>query len=298
MINGVLRAARGAGIHKKVDRALGGRDALDPMLERARRFDHVVPPKRIRRRWHHEVLSAAGSPLHLLRQRIGGAAQALLYLHGGGYMIGPAREHWRTAARLAGGGEADFAMLIYPKAPEHDHEDGIEAALAAYGLIVERYGSENVVVVGDSAGGGLALSLLMTLRERGIPQPHAAVLISPWLDLAMSDPASEAQAASDLMLTIDGAVAAGRYWSGELDPTDPLVSPRHASTTGFAPLHVFVGSEELFLPDCRAFVEKARANGDEATLRVMRRGQHVAAIFSTPEGRIARAQMLALIDWP
>jgi acetyl esterase/lipase len=189
-------------------------------------------------------------------------------------------------------------MLIYPKTPEHDHRATIAAAVEAYELVVGRYGSDNVVVGGDSAGGGLVASLLAVLRERELDQPHAAILVSPWLDVAMSDPASRAQSPTDLMLTIEGAIAAGRYYAGARETTDPMVSPRFAVTSGFAPMHLFAGTEEIFLADCVAFTEKARANGDPVTLRVMPRGQHVAAIFPTPEGKIARAQMLALIDWP
>jgi monoterpene epsilon-lactone hydrolase len=298
LINGALRVGRFAGIGRKSEAALHSRATLDPMLVRVRRFDKTTPPRRLRRRWSHQELDAVGSPLQLLHHQAGSRRRVLLYFHGGGFMVGPTRMHWMAMAELAEGGEADLAMSIYPKSPEHDHRATIRAAVAAYELVVARYGAENVVVGGDSAGGGLAASLLTVLRDREITQPHAALLISPWLDIAMSDPTSQAQAKNDLMLTVGGTIVAGRYYAGDLDPTDPLVSPRFASSTGLAPMHVFVGSDEIFLADCLSFVEKAKANGDPVTMRVMPRGQHVAAIFSTPEGRIARAQMLALIDWP
>jgi len=201
-------------------------------------------------------------------------------------------------AEVAREGGADLAMSIYPKTPEHDHRATISAAVAAFELIAARYGEENIVVGGDSAGGGLTASLLTVLRDRDIPQPRAAVLISPWLDVSMSDPASVAQSGTDLMLTIEGAIRAGRFYAADVAANDPLVSPRFAPTGGLAPMHIFVGTDEIFLADCSGFAEKARANGDPVTLRVMRRGQHVAALFPTPEGKIARAQMLALIDWP
>ncbi|MEZ5243806.1 MAG: alpha/beta hydrolase [Acidimicrobiales bacterium] len=298
MINGVLRVARWVGADRRADAALADRASLDRLLRTVRRFDAVDPPRRLRRRWRHEQLAVAGSALHLLERDAGGPRRVLLYFHGGGYMVGPAKMHWKAAAEVARGGRADLAMLIYPKTPEHDHRATIAAAVEAYELLVSRYGSDNVVVGGDSAGGGLVATLLSVLRERGVDQPRAAILISPWLDVSMSDPASRAQADTDLMLTIEGAIAAGRYYAADRATTDALVSPRFAATSGFAPMHLFVGTEEIFLADCLGYAEKARANGDPVTLRVMAKGQHVAAIFSTPEGRIARAQMLALIDWP
>jgi len=275
------------------------RETLDPMLAKVRRYDDTTPPKRLLRKWDHEEITAGESPLHLLRHRKSESrCRVLLYFHGGGYMVGPARMHWAAMAELARDGRADLAMSIYPKSPEHDHQATIAAAVAAYGTVVERYGAENVVVGGDSAGGGLTASLLTVLRDRETAQPHAALLISPWFDLSMSDPASQAQSKSDLILPIGGLVEAGRYYAGDLDLTDPLVSPRFASTAGLAPMHIFVGTEEVFFADCLGFAHKAQANGDHVTLRVLARGQHVAAIFPTPEGKIARAQMLALIDWP
>lgn len=297
-INGVLRLARRAGFGPRFEAAAAQPDVLEALLSRVRRYDVVRPPRRIRRRWAHEELAADGAPLHLLQRGAAPAPRVLLYLHGGGYMVGPAALHWHGAAEIAAKGRADLAMLIYPKTPGHDHRATIAAAVAAYATLSERYGAENIVVGGDSAGGGLVASLLCVLRDRGLVQPRAALLVSPWLDLSMSDPASRAQARTDLMLTIEGAIAAGRLYAGELPTDDPLVSPRFADTHDLAPMHLFVGTEEIFLADCLGFAAKAKADGDPLTIRVMAKGQHIAAMFPTPEGRIARAQMLALIDWP
>ena len=298
LINGAFRGMRRSGITRRMVEALGDPVALPVALRKLRRFDEPDPPKRVRRKRNHEVITLEGGPLHLITPSTGPQRRVLLYLHGGGYLIGPARMHWTSAAALVGEGAADLAMLIYPKSPEHDHRATIACAVDAYDVLARRYGAENIVVAGDSAGGGLSATLLTVLRDTDRAQPHAAVLISPWLDLSMSDPTAAAQEVTDHILTIEAAVRAGRLYAGDRDPSDPLISPRFATTSGLAPVHVFVGSEEIFLADCRAFVAKARANGDQATIRVLKKGQHVSAIFPTPEGRIARAQMVALIDWP
>jgi epsilon-lactone hydrolase len=298
LFNGFFRGLRRAGITQGFVDALDDPVALEKALPRIRRFDEVRPPRRVRRRRVHEQIDVSGSPLHLLTPRTGRQPRVLLYLHGGGYLIGPSRLHWTSTIALVDEGEADLAMLIYPKTPENDHVAIIAAAVDAYDVLVDRYGAQNIVVGGDSAGGGLTATLLTVLRDTERPQPHAAVLISPWLDVSMSDPAAAAQAGTDLILTIEAAVGAGRLYAGDRDPHDALVSPVFATTSGLAPMHIFVGTEEIFLPDCRTFAAKARANGDRATLRVLAKGQHVSAIFPTPEGRIARAQMVALIDWP
>jgi epsilon-lactone hydrolase len=298
LINGAFRGIRRSGITERFIAALDDPVALRAALPGIRRFDELEPPKRLCRHGGHEVVSLDGGPLHLLtpigpRQR-----RVFLYLHGGGYMIGPSRFHWTSAMALAQEGAADLAMLIYPKTPEHDHRATIVCATDAFDVLANRYDAANIVVAGDSAGGGLVATLLTVLRDTGRPQPHAAVLISPWLDLAMSDPAAAAQEATDHVLTIEAAIRAGRFYAGDRSPDDPLISPRFATSSGLAPIHVFVGSEEIFLADCRSFAATARANGDKVTIRVMNKGQHVSATFPTPEARIARAQMVALVDWP
>jgi epsilon-lactone hydrolase len=298
MINGALRGIRRSGITDRFVAALDNPVALRAALPGIRRFDELEPPKRLRRHHLHEVVSLDGGPLHLLTPIGGGQRRVLLYLHGGGYMIGPSRIHWTSAMALCREGGADLAMLIYPKTPEHHHEAVVACASDAFDVLADRYGAENIVVAGDSAGGGLGATLLTVLRDTGRRQPHAAVLISPWLDITMSDPAAAAQEATDHVLTVEAAIRAGRFYAGDRSPDDPLISPRFATTSGLAPIHVFVGSEEIFLADCRSFAATARAHGDEVTIRVMNKGQHVSAIFPTPEGRIARAQMVALVDWP
>jgi monoterpene epsilon-lactone hydrolase len=299
IINGFFRGLRRVGNADAMGEAFEDPVALQTDIVKFRkRADKPEPPRRLKRKRQHERLAVDGAPFHILTPTAGRQPRVLLYLHGGGYLIGPASLHWAASIKLADDVSADLAMLIYPKTPENDHRATIASAVDAFDVLVERYGAANIVVAGDSAGGGLSATLLTVLRETERPQPHAAILVSPWLDLSMSDPVAAEQAATDYVLTIDGAIGAGRLYAGERDPADALISPRFATTSGLAPIHMFVGTEEVFLADCRAFAAKARANGDRVTIQVLRKGQHVSAIFPTPEGRIARAQMVALIDWP
>ena len=298
LINGALRVARRAGRGMQLDALNGDREEIDEGIAQMRRLDMTSPPWRVRRGRTHTTETVAGAPLHILTPTTGRQDRVLLYLHGGGYVFGPTISHWSATSELVRDGEADLAMLIYPKAPEASNDEIMASALAAYELLLERYGADGIVVAGDSAGGGLTLALLGVLRERETAQPRAGVLISPWLDVMMTNPAAAAQAESDLMLSIDSARMIGALYAGDRATDDPRISPGFAPTAGLAPLHVFVGTSEIFLADCREFAAKAEANGDPVTLREMEGGQHVAVLFPTPEGRIARAQILALVDWP
>lgn len=293
----VMRLVRALGIAPDFTTFAGDSDAVARAATAMRRVDQRTPPRAVRRGRHHEVIDIDGSDLHLLGEP-GLARRVVLYFHGGGYTIGPSQPHWTALTELGDHAGADAAMLLYPRTPEADSHAVIGAALGAYRHLAARYGPNNVVVAGDSAGGGLTASLLLALREDGAAQPHAAILISPWLDLALTDPAALAQESTDLMLSVDGIRAVGEIYAGERRTDDPLISPIHASLEGLAPMHVFVGTDELLLAESRAFAKRAEVDGATLTLREMPGGQHCAAIFPTREGRAARAQMAALIGWP
>lgn len=281
-----------------VGTAVDDRNKLKKAVAKLRRFDRREPPRRFGRGRRITTVGVHGGSLHVATPTTGARDRVLLYVHGGGYAFGPSSLHWRMAASIADRGAADLAMLMYPRTPESDHRDTLAAASEAFAVLLESYPADGIVVAGDSAGGGLTAALLSELRSAGRPQPRAALLISPWLDVSMSNPAAVQQAASDVILDLDAAAAIGRWYAGDTDPTDPRVSPMFADTTLLAPRHIFVGTEEIFLADCREYAERCRAAGEAVTIREMTSGQHVAAIFPTPEGRIARAQMLALVDWP
>ena len=293
-----LRAARLDRVDEQIAAA-----AHDPTVEyraiaRSRKMDKFDPPRRLLRRRSHAVQRVDGTPLHVIRHDDTPGVRVLLYLHGGGYFCGPMMLHWRSAPALAADLGADVALPIYPKAPEHTADDTLAAVVAVYDRLLDRYGAENIVVGGDSAGGGLTMSLLGIARDTGRPQPRAALLVSPWLDLSLADPAAAGLSDRDHMLTVTGARYAADWYRGDRPVDDPSISPLYADTAGLAPLHLWVGTDEILLPDCRTFIGKARAAGHRATIHEISRGQHVSALWPTVEGRCARAQMVALVDWP
>jgi acetyl esterase/lipase len=298
MLNGVLRMLRLHRVDEQFAAAAHDPAAMDALIAKGRKGTQLTPPKQLAKHRHHVTEQVGATPLHILGHAGTPGDRVLLYLHGGGYTTGPVWPQWATGIALTDELGCDFALPVYPKAPEHTAPEILASANAVYDRMVERYGAENIVVAGDSAGGGMTLSLLTDVRDSGRPQPRAGLLISPWLDLTMADPAAAALAERDLMLTILGARRAGEWYAGEMDPADPRISPLNADPVGLAPLHLWVGTHEIFLPDCRTFAGRARANGHRVTIHEMRMGQHVAALFPTPEGACARAQMIALVDWP
>ena len=218
------------------------------------------------------------------------ADRAVLLLHGGAFVAGSARGAAALAGRLAKGARSVVYALEYRLAPEHPHPAGVDDAVAAVRAIDGRVSGGRIAVVGESAGGGLALAALHALRDDGGPMPRCAVLISPWVDLTLSGDSITDRAAAELSLSADDlAAAAEHYAPGALDQPGP--SPLFADQSGLPPLLLQAGGDEILRSDAERLAARARADGADATLEVwdgMWHGWHVLAPF-LPEARHAQA---------
>jgi monoterpene epsilon-lactone hydrolase len=224
------------------------------------------------------------APAHPARMR------CILYLHGGGYTSMSARTHRCLTSRLAGWSDASLFALDYRLAPEHPFPAALEDALAAWhALIATGMLAERIVLAGDSAGGGLALALLVALRDAREPLPAAAILFSPWTDLAVTGQSIVDNDAADPMLFGVWIARQARHYLGTTPATNPFVSPVYADLTGLPPLLIQVSDCEVLLDDSRRVAENAARSGVEATLRIWHGLPHGWQIFASilPEGRAA-----------
>ncbi len=217
--------------------------------------------------------------------------RVFLLLHGGDYCSGSPRTHRKLAANLS---RAAFARVLTPDyrlAPEHPFPAGVKDALRVYGWLLEQgIREDDIIVGGDSAGAGLALSMLVALRDAGATLPRAAVLMSAWTDLTASSPSHAAHKKLDLQVTRQGLRDAGVLYMGDRDPADPMASTFFADPAGLPPMLLQAGGDEVLLDDSRLFAERARASGVEATLRVFDGMWHVFQ-FHAPEVPEAQAAM-------
>jgi epsilon-lactone hydrolase len=206
------------------------------------------------------------------RQRV------VLYFHGGGYVMGSCRSHRSVVSKVAR--ECGVAALNfdYRLAPEHPFPAALNDALVAYAWLREQgHAPASIVFVGDSAGGGLCLATLLALRDRALPLPAAAAVLSPWTDLTCSGASYRRRDP----LAPDGSWQTfSRYYAGESDPADPLISPLHGNLRGLPPLLIFVGQLESMLDDSVQFAEKATAAGVDVRLNVGRGMMHCYPLFA------------------
>jgi len=192
----------------------------------------------------------------------------LLYLHGGGYFGCSAETHRPITASFAMHGFGVFAPN-YRLAPENPFPAAVEDATAAYrGLLAEGHLPQRIVIAGDSAGGGLALSLMLALRASGTPLPAAAVLFSPWTDLAATGDSIRTNASRCAMFNGPDIGPSARYYLGSTDPRNPLASPLYADLSGLPPMLIHAGADEVLRDDSTRLAEKARAAGVPVELKI------------------------------
>ncbi len=198
-----------------------------------------------------------------------GATKAvLLYLHGGGYFGCSAQSHRPITVGFALQGFRVLA-LDYRLAPENQFPAAVDDAVAAYrGLLAEGNLPGNIVISGDSAGGGLALSLLLALREAKLPLPAGAALFSPWTDLAATGDSVRTNADRCAMFNGTDIGPSARYYLGDTDPRNPLASPLYADLTGLPPVLIHVGADEILRDDSTRLAERARAAGVRVDLKI------------------------------
>ncbi len=194
--------------------------------------------------------------------------RVILYFHGGGYNTGTTVALRPMLALLSTAAGASVLSVDYRLAPEHPFPAAVRDALTAYQWLTAQAHGRPVVIAGNSAGGGLALATLVALRDAGERLPDAAVLISPWTDLAMTGESVRTRAAVDFMLSPRGlAEAADLYLAGQ-DPTHPHASPLHADPRGLPPTLLHVGDADMLRDDSTRFAAQARSAGVNVTIEV------------------------------
>lgn len=263
----------------------------------------------------HEPKGDAGPPRRLARRhavterRVGGfrsltvtphtrrseqPARSALYLHGGAYVTEIVSQHWALISKLADAG-ATVHVPLYGLAPQHTFTE-------AYAMLDELYSeladdAANLTVMGDSAGGGLALGFAQTLRDAGLPLPRALTLIAPWLDVACRNPEIDVIERVDPWLSKTGAIIAGTAWAGGAQAEDairddPRVSPVFGDMAGLPPIDAYYGTHDITFADAPILERKCREAGTPIDMQIVDGACHVYPLVPIREGRRARRRIV------
>lgn len=238
-----------------------------------------------------------GVAVEVLMPKVRNPKRVLMYLHGGGYVIGSPRTHRAFAMTLAKALAAEVWVPDYRLAPEHPYPAAHEDAIKVWRVFAETFPDQVRLLAGESAGAGLSLATALRARDEHVAMPHALYLISPWLDVTLTARACRERDQHDALLgyAFTDKVFAGNYCRQD-QRRSPGVSPLFAELTGLPPTLVQVGEHEILYDDSISFADKARQAGVEVTLEEAAEMWHAWVLFAAlvPE---AKASLRSAVRW-
>jgi acetyl esterase/lipase len=263
-------------------------------INRGRRSP-VRPTALMQRKFDISLATRHGYEVYTVAPRSAPSAGNVIYLHGGAYVEDIHRWHWGFIARMVNRLGMTFTVPLYPLAPEHDCAAANAFVLAVYRDLLASYDQSQLVIMGDSAGGGLTMSLAMQAISTGVPKPAGLVLLSPWLDVTTSDPIQHEIEKVDPLLMRPGLEAAGRWYAGALATDDPRVSPLYGQIAGLPPTLIFCGTHDILVADARRLAKRAAAEGTDVEYHEEPRLMHVYPLMYFPESRKAQDRIVRFV---
>lgn len=228
-----------------------------------------------------EMTTLGGVPTQLLTAVDASGDRAVIYLHGGAYILGSPETHRNLAAHLAQAAQCVVYTPDYRLAPEHPYPAALDDALAVYrALLAQGLSGGQIAISGDSAGGGLSLALAQRIRAEKLPAPASLYLLSPWTDLTLSGETAKTCADIDPLITRAWGAAGAAHYAGNKPLTDPLVSPLFADYRGMPSMLIQCGSDEVLRSDSERVAERAMAANVDVQLKVFQGLWHVFQMFA------------------
>ncbi|WEV54317.1 alpha/beta hydrolase [Leuconostocaceae bacterium ESL0723] len=220
----------------------------------------------------------------------------IFYLHGGAYWADPDYVQFKAVAYIADRADARVVMPIYPKAPTHHAKQALKMVVDSYANLVKTAEPETITILGDSSGAGLALALAFKIRELGLPMPSHIVLMSPWLDVSLTNPEIPVYQEHDTILDANRLRTQGQLYAGDVAVTDPLVSPLYGDLSDLPPIDIFTGTADILYPDTEKFVEQAKKKGEPVYLHKFENQPHDFAVMPMPEAAQALDEISNIVE--
>lgn len=219
----------------------------------------------------------------------------ILFIHGGGYIHEFHLFHWMFMGSLIDELKCTVIAPDYPLAPNSNYRDAFAMLIPIYKKLIKRVGSENLILMGDSAGGGFALALAQKMRNDNIPQPAQIILISPWLDITLKNEEIKKENAGDPILDVEGLQRAGILYAGGDNPSFYMLSPINGPVDGLAPISIFIGTKDLLEADTRKFHKKMEDKAIPLNYFEYEDMLHDWVLYDLPESKQAKEEIFDLI---
>lgn len=223
-------------------------------------------------------------------------AHHVIFFHGGGYANEASINHYLMINKFINAAKCTVTFVEYPLAPEATAYEAIKMAYDTYLEQLAQYATHRFAIMGDSAGGGLALALAMMIRDEKIKQPEKIILFSPWLDIALTHPQIPNRYHKDLILNIDALLRIGQIYAHDLPMDDYRISPKFGNLNNLGKILVLVGSDEIFYPDCIEFIHQNDIVGTTITGTVYEDMQHDFMVLPIPEQDLAIEEAISFLN--
>ncbi len=217
----------------------------------------------------------------------------IVFIHGGGYNAEVQNQHWWMVEQILKKSACKFSFIEYPLAPEHNYKQAHTMLAEAYAELSRKHPDDTFYLLGDSAGGGFCLAFAQTLRDTNFTKrPEKIALLSPWLDLSMCNPTIQELEAFDLLLSAETLVNCANRFANRLDLKSPLLSPLFGNMNDLNSVAIFVGTHEIFLPDCRLLKQKIEQTNTNLYYKEYKGMQHDWMLFPIKERHILIKDLL------
>ncbi len=218
--------------------------------------DHYVSkaapiPKQLLAEFTIDITQVCGRNVYTISPKGKKSGKYVLFLHGGGYINNIFHQHWKFIAQIILKTNCTFIVPDYPLAPAANFKEAFAMLDAIYSALVSKANATNIILMGDSAGGGLALALAEKQKKESKPQAGQIILLAPWLDVRMTNPDIQEIEQHDVSLRVDNLVEAGKAWAASSSTDNYLISPINGSLEGLPRISLFIGTHDILLADCR-----------------------------------------------
>lgn len=220
--------------------------------------------------------------------------KVIVYFHGGAYNSSPLGFHFKFVEKIHKKTKMPVLMPLYPLAPNYTYKDAYEQLDSFYEAILS-LNYEEIIFIGDSAGGGLAAGLFDKIASQGLKLPSKLVLLSPWVDITMDNPEIDLLEHVDPLISKVGLKEMGKVWAGNTDTTSPLLSPTFGNLSNYPETTIFVGTYEIFLPDIRLFKDKLLKQGVKVNYFEYFKMHHDFLLYPIPEAKKAIKQVVNIL---
>ncbi len=254
-----------------------------------------TPPRLVRARLDVQSFEIEGQSVHILIPRTDKCMRLLVYFHGGSYVTTFTRQHWNFLSKLAEATKTTIIAPDYPLAPQRRWSDAYRMLFALWEKIAVNFPPGYIGLMGDSAGGGLALGFAQALRDVHRPLPATVIMLSPWLDVTLENPEISHLSPIDPFLNVEALRVAGKAWAGGSNPRRHEISPLFGRMDNLPPLSLFIGTKDILLADCRKLWNICAASGVHLDYYEYEQMMHVWMLMPIRESGYAMGQIAGIL---